>query len=292
MPLPSPIRFSLVIATLQDNGDLKYCLESICKLKERAVTEVIVIDQNKENHLAAVITPFEGQLNIRHIRVDFCGVSRARNVGARLAQGDWLGFPDDDCVLFEDTLTEVDRLLSDPSLRVVAGQTVDESGSPNVLRWQPQALRFDRWTMFGCMTEATFFIERQSFLRVNGFCEDFGPGGRFPAAEGVDLMNRLFREDPDLGAMYSPTVRMQHPTKIPPWNRWAVRRFYDYARGDGGLIAKSPQPHVLWWGAKTMGAALLQLFCLRGWRSVAFAARLAGLTRGFISGVLVYWFKG
>jgi len=285
MSVTSKKRFSLVIATLQDDGELQHCLSSIAKLAERAVTEVIVIDQNTDNHLAGVIGQFSAQLDIQHIRVNFCAVSRARNLGAQLAQGEWLGFPDDDCILFEDTLTEVHRLTSDPTLHVVTGQTVDETGAPNVLRWQASALRFDRWNMFGCMTEATLFIKRETFLQITGFSEDFGPGGRFPAAEGIELMNRLFIQQPTMGAIYSPTVKMQHPSKIPPWNRWAARRFFEYAKGDGGLVAKSPRRHILLWAIKTTGRAFIETFSFNGWRSVAFAARLAGLAIGIASGI-------
>jgi hypothetical protein len=84
---------------------------------------------------------------------------------------------------------------------------------------------------------------------------------------------------------------MRHPTKIPPWNRWAVCRFYEYAIGDGALIAKNPQPHMLYWGARTIFSAIRQVLFFRGWRSVAFAGRLIGLIRGFILGVIVFHIK-
>jgi hypothetical protein len=81
---------------------------------------------------------------------------------------------------------------------------------------------------------------------------------------------------------------MRHPTKIPPWNQWAVKRFYQYAKGDGALIAKSLQAHILYWGGRTAASAVLQMLTLQGWRSAAFAARLAGLTQGFISGFIAF----
>jgi hypothetical protein len=193
-----------------------------------------------------------------------------------------LGFPDDDCELLPDTLHEVERLTADPSMRVVTGQTIDPAGAPNVMRWKQEPTEFTRWTMFGCLTEATLFVRRDAFLAAGGFDERLGPGAPFPAAEGIDLMNRLFSSLGDGKACYSPRVRMRHPTKIPPWNRWAVSRFHTYACGDGALIAKSPQPHMLYWGLRTIVAAMLQILACRGWRSVAFAARVAGLFRGFV----------
>jgi glycosyltransferase involved in cell wall biosynthesis len=289
--LSKNIEFSLVIATLQDDGELESCLASMVNLKGSSAFEVIVVDQNEDNHIANVIARLENKLEIVHIRVDFVGASRARNVGAQAARGNWLGFPDDDCLFFPNTLLEVERLASDQSLQVITGQTVDEFGAPNVLRWKTEKTFFDRWKMFGCLTEATLFIQRDIFIHVNGFDENFGPGATFPAAEGIDLMNRLFAAFGNVGACYSPRIQMRHPSKIPPWNRWAVGRFYDYARGDGALIAKSLQPHLLYWGGRTAFSATLQMLKLKGWRSAAFAARLAGLLQGFIFGFLTFHLK-
>ncbi len=291
MHLRKNLRFSLVIATLQDEGELESCLASMVDLGGRLSFEVIVVDQNKDNHLESVVNRFSNQLDIVHIRVDFVGASRARNVGAQAARGQWLGFPDDDCQFFPDTLAEVERLACDTALQVITGQTVDECGAPNVLRWKSEETLFDRWNMFGCLTEATLFIRRDVFLQVKGFDPYFGPGAAFPAAEGMDLMNRLFTAFGDVGACYSPRIRMRHPTKIPPWNQWAVKRFYQYAKGDGALIAKSLQAHILYWGGRTAASAVLQMLTLQGWRSAAFAARLAGLIQGFISGFIAFRLK-
>lgn len=285
------IRYSLVIATLQDEGELENCLASLVHLEASPSFEIIVVDQNEDNHLLTVVNRFVNQLDIALIRVDFVGASRARNVGARAARGEWIGFPDDDCLFFPNTLLEVERLASDKSLHVITGQTVDEYGAPNVLRWRTTNTLFDRWNMFGCLTEATLFIRRDVFLQINGFDEYFGPGAAFPAAEGMDLMNRLFTAFEHVGACYSPGIRMRHPTKIPPWNRWAVKRFYAYAKGDGALIAKSLDAHIIYWGSRTAGSAILQMMTLNKWRSLAFAARLVGLIQGFIAGIFTFRLK-
>jgi hypothetical protein len=120
-------------------------------------------------------------------------------------------------------------------------------------------------------------------MSVDGFDERFGPGDQFPAAEGIDLMNRLFSLINEGQAIYSPDIKMRHPTKIPPWNRWAVSRFHSYAKGDGALIAKHFQPHMIYWGLRTACVSLVQLFRFRGWQSLAYASRLAGLVEGFFS---------
>lgn len=276
---PDPL-LSLVIATLGEAQTLAGCLASLAEQREAPPFEVIVVDQNGDDRLDAMVQGYSGRLDITHERVAFRAASRARNHGARLARGRWLGFPDDDCRLLPDALQQVARSTAEPGVRVVTGQTIDHDGRPNVLRWAAEPVRFTRWTMFGCLTEATLFVDRDAFLAAGGFDERFGPGGRYPAAEGIELMNRLFRRLGTGQALYNPAIRMRHPTKIPPWNRWAVHRLRSYAVGDGALIAKNPEPHILYWGVRTIGASVLQALACDGWRSIAFAARLLGLFRG------------
>ncbi len=276
------MNYSLIIATLNDAGDLPHLLHSLSGLHAGPTFEVILVDQNGDDRLVSLVSNFSDKFGIVHLRVAFHGANRARNVGARMARGNWLGFPDDDCQLLPDTLLEVERARADPSVYVVTGQTIDENGDPNVLRWEQQPKEFTHWTMFGCLTESTLFVQKESFLAVGGFDERFGPGATYPAAEGIDLMNRLFALRAEGKACYSPRVKMKHPTKIPPWNRSAVDRFFSYACGDGALIAKNPQPHVLYWGFRTLASALLQTLSLRGWRSVAYGARFIGMIKGFL----------
>ena len=242
------LHYSLIIATLNDSGCLSRLLASLSQLEPGPTFEVIIVDQNSDDRLAHLIAHFSDKFEIVHLRVPFRGANRARNVGARTARGNWFGFPDDDCEFLPDTLLEVDRIRADPRVHVVTGQTIDENGDPNVLHWKQEPTEFTPWTMFACLTEATLFVRKESFLAAGGFDERFGPGTFYPAAEGIDLMNRLFAIAWRMKACYSPRIKLRHPTKIPPWNRWAVGRFYAYACGDGALIAKNPQPHILYLG--------------------------------------------
>lgn len=281
-------RYSLVIATLHDDGELEECLGSLATLHAGPRFEVIVVDQNGDDRLVEVVRQYAVSLTIVHLQVAFRGASRARNQGAALARGEWIGFPDDDCKLLPDTLLEVECLSADPRVRVVTGQTVDAAGAPNLLRWKRKPGEFTTWTMFGRVTEATLFVRRDAFFAAGGFDERFGPGAMFPAAEGIDLMNRLLAVIGDGRACYSPRVRMQHPAKVPPWNRWVAARFHSYARGAGALVAKNPSPHMLYWGARIIVGSAVQALVFRGWRGAAFAARFRGFFSGLLEGLRVF----
>lgn len=287
-PLPSSsIRYSLVVATLQDEGEFAAFLRSLQTLEPGPSFEVIVVDQNPDDRVVRTLGTCSEGLTVVHERVPFRGASRARNLGAARARGVWLGFPDDDCRFSPDTLREVERWSSLPEAHVVTGCTVDPSGAPNLLPWAGQPSPLTSWNVFHRVTEPTLFVRRDTFGAVGGFDERFGPGAPFPAAEGIELMTRLL---PSVGlaqgkAYYTPKVRVQHPTKIPPWTGWAVDRFHAYAKGAGGAVAKKPSLPMLLWGARIAAGATVRMLTTTGWRRKAYVARWLGFFRGVHAGI-------
>lgn len=281
-PLDEPLApepfVSLIVATLGPTGHMDELLQSMAALEDAPPFEVIVVDQNDDDRLAPLLARFSGVVPITHERVDFRGASRARNHGARLARGQWLGFPDDDCQLRPLALNQMHAAVLETGLRIVTGRTINDTGEATVLRWGSLPERFNRWTMFHCITECTLFVERELFASVGGFDPSFGPGAPYPAAEGIDLVNRLLAETRE--GYFSPAIEFIHPSKIPPWNAWAIERFGQYAIGDGALIAKNPSLPLLYWGSRTVLAALHHLVTSDSQRRAAYAARLRGLLAG------------
>lgn len=276
------MQVSLIIATLDDDGDLAACLASAEALADPGGGfELVIVDQNPDDRLAALVGRYSGRLPIVYRRVDFRGANRARNLGAGLARGQWLGFPDDDCRFLPDTLTAAAAYFAQPALHVITGRNVNEAGQPTVLRWARSARRFSPWTMFNCLTESTLFVRRASFEAVGGFDPGFGPGARYPAAEGVELLNRLFQRFGPACAQFDPAIAMVHPDKIPPWNAWARDRYAAYAFGDGAVVARHPRPHSWLWATRTLVAAGLQAALSRGWKRRAFQARVRALLAGY-----------
>lgn len=272
--------FSLVVATIDPDGTLlRSLLDSLAASTERSF-EVIVADQTQGDHLARVVDDFTDRLRVRHLCLPTRGASAARNAGAALAQGRWIGFPDDDCRYQPDTLATVRRVLSMDRVRIASGRTVTAAQQPSVLRWHSRARDFDRWSMFASLTEATLFAERALFLAAGGFDPRFGPGAPFPAAEGVELVDRMLREGSGWRARFDPAIQMEHPDKVPPWNRWAAQRFYRYAQGDGAFVMHRLGGHTLRWVVLTLGSAGLHTLVFRGWVSIAHAARIAGICVG------------
>src|SRR5271166_5434820 len=95
---------SLIVATMDRVTELERLLTSLdCQSYKEF--EVIVVDQNPDDRLLLVLRSHEA-LTIRHLRCS-PGASRARNVGLRIAGGDIIAFPDDDCWYPEGLLASV-----------------------------------------------------------------------------------------------------------------------------------------------------------------------------------------
>src|SRR5574340_342784 len=87
--------FSLVLATVGRTAELERFLDAL----ERQTCpdfELLVIDQNPDDRLRPILNRHRGRFEIKHTR-SATGLSRARNVGLRLARGEIVAFPDDDC---------------------------------------------------------------------------------------------------------------------------------------------------------------------------------------------------
>jgi cellulose synthase/poly-beta-1,6-N-acetylglucosamine synthase-like glycosyltransferase len=88
-------------------------LDSFTRLKlvENSKFEIILVDGSPTEILKSVISGYEKQLPVRHEHKPKLPISPSRNLGAQLAQGDYLIFLDSDVILPEDYLVHVDSFL-------------------------------------------------------------------------------------------------------------------------------------------------------------------------------------
>jgi len=89
------------------------------------VLEVIVIDDGSTDGTRAICSSFGGA--IRYRRVENGGVSRARNIGAEMALGEWLLFLDADDLLLPDAVESLLESAQRQSASVAYGQVIERS---------------------------------------------------------------------------------------------------------------------------------------------------------------------
>lgn len=226
---------SIVIPTLGRKKEVLECLKSIYKQSYKKI-EIIIVDQNCNNMLDDVASEYLDVLNIKHLKVDFKGLSRARNFACTHASGEYIFEMDDDAELFEDTLSVALKLINSNNSDVVFGRCIDRDGKDSVINFSSSAGWLTLKKHEGMFVESTMLIKKEILLSYP-FDNNLGVGTFFGAEEGYDLVLRLLKDDKKL--FYSPNVRVYHPQKITSYSSSsAIRRVFSYRCGFAKLCSK------------------------------------------------------
>jgi glycosyltransferase involved in cell wall biosynthesis len=272
--------FSLIVPTVDRTTELGRLFRSLDRSTCKDL-ECIVVDQNQDDRLREVLSPFNDRYPIRHLQVNFRGAARARNYGARHAIGTVLNFPDDDCEVTPMVLEDVKRRLTTEPIKVLAGMCIDRGGEPSTTRFALDERPLTAWSMWRRFIEFAMFFDRATFLRAGGYDEHFGVGAEFGSDEGAELLIRLLRELAPGEAHYSHTLRFYHPDKAADCSPEGAARAYSYARGSGALLAKWPTAPVILYSARVfLGAAAATVICA-GARRRLYLRRMQGFVSGF-----------
>jgi GT2 family glycosyltransferase len=273
---------TLVVATC---GRLHLLLEFLDSIppEERPHVRIVVVDQNDTPLLEADLQRLAREMDLEHFRVSFRNASRARNLGAAHSTTPWLAFPDDDCRFLPSTLAIARQHMACDNLDLLAGQVVDANGRPHIIDWFPSetALQPDGYER--CFAESTFFLRKHVFDRVHGFDPGFGPGTRFPSAEGGEMLCRIWRSGIALRSLYTPSLRFYHPDKDTGRSPDVNARVEKFAFGEGAFTLRHhtilPKRKIAW----RLGRMLIGLSIGR-----QNPRRRIAYLRGFVRGALAY----
>jgi glycosyltransferase involved in cell wall biosynthesis len=233
------IFISIIIPTIGKDDCLKQLLLSIRNIQPRNI-EIIAVDQNKDGLIDGIIAEFAGVLPVKHCKVDFTGLSRARNYGVGLAQGAYIIFPDDDCEFLADSFNVMYAELSQNNPDVLCGKVVDRNFKDSVVRFaaQPGWLGLKKYTG---MTIEACMIFKSEIIKQHPFDEHLGAGCFYGSQEGFDLVLRLLHNN--VSMYYTPKLMLYHPNKISSHSTPAeIKRSFYYSSGFAYLCKK----HSLW----------------------------------------------
>lgn len=281
------MKVSLVLATLGRDLELADFLKSLL-LQTYKNFELIIIDQNKDGKIDAIVELFKCKLDVQHIKVDFTGNARARDYGISFAQGRIIAFPDDDCAYDKDVLAKVvAEFSSRENLSILVAGSYDLASSNfSIGVNSPKAHYFSRFSMMG--VEFTQFFDRN---RIDGkqlhLDHDFGIGSKYSGAEGFEMLYRLLR-DGNI-AFYTPDIKIYHPDK--DHYKLGTGRMLMYSTGIGAYIRKfANQRDVFIWYyiiRKMFIAPILKMLLalvLFNPKKLAYSFyNLVGIWRGFLA---------
>ncbi len=264
---------SVVIPTFRRPHALRRCLDSFLRQEDAGgAFELIVVDDSPQQEGRVVVEGVSPVLpagvRVRYLTQTREGPAKARNRGAAQAQGELIGFVDDDCAVDAKWVGRMVRMhLAHPEKAAVGGDTVTASSrtSVEVSQFLSTGSIMMQWQG---VPEAAFFPTcnvtlKRGVMQESVFDESFP----FPAGEDLEFFWRLFKEGHrflwDVGA------RVVHHREDSL--RSFVHQAYLYGRGnllvhlrhpDQPLLRELDTRPVRFWIATAVNFLKIPRFCV------------------------------
>lgn len=231
------IKLSILVPTIGRVKEVGELLNSIYCSNLNFYYEIIIIDQNNTNDLDSIVNYYSDRLPIKHHKVNFKGLSKAKNYGVKVALGKYISFPDDDCKVLENTYSVAFEILEKENADMVFGKCIDELMNDSVLKFKRQPYTLNKNNMLGGFVEATVICKKLIFDKYQ-FDENMGAGTFFGAEEGFDWLYRILTQS-NFKAYYSPEILFYHPQVImQKGDDASLKRVFTYRCGSSYLFNK------------------------------------------------------
>lgn len=220
--------WSIIVPTFNRPQALLRCVESLRQHAPQA--EILVVDDGSPIALAAVIEPWQ----VRYVRQPNRGPAAARNHGARLAQGEWVAFIDDDCRIAPGWFAAIDRaakqhpqaLLGGAVQNGLRGNSFAESAQvliDSIREYTKQMRRGPADALAPFFTSNNLAVSRELFWACGGFDE------RLPlaAAEDREFCRQWQLTGRPMEFVANALVIHEHPLNL----HKLLRQQFNYGRG-------------------------------------------------------------
>jgi glycosyltransferase involved in cell wall biosynthesis len=236
---PHAPALSMVVATLGRTVELERLFESLETQTQRDF-DVLVVDQNDDDRLHALIARWSERVSLRHLHTPGeRGLSVARNRGWPTTTGAIVLFPDDDCWYPPHFVADALAAMGRHDADVLAGRAAKTTGESINGRFEPVACRSTRLNVWTTGIEWVMLFRRSVLEAIGGYSEDVGVGAASPwqACEGVDIVLRA--DAAGFGCWFDPAVAGHHEeiVTVAPDQR-ARRKARAYGRGMGHVLRR------------------------------------------------------
>jgi glycosyltransferase involved in cell wall biosynthesis len=225
-------QFSLIMPTIGRFTEIE-CLFDSLAVQTYKNFEVIIVDQNDTNTLETIKEKYEKILSIRYIRSSQKGLSLNRNIGLHNAEGEILGFLDDDCLYKPDALQYVhDFFIHNADYNLFSFNIEDPVSHIKKHKSGPRRpIEFNNFYESGC--SVTIFVKKKSPFTFT-FDEQLGVGAKYGSGEESDMILYLLTHG--YTGIYDGDYSIYHPDK---GRNYDCKRAYNYGLGYGALYKKT-----------------------------------------------------
>jgi len=283
-PKNGEVVVSLVVATVGRAQELTRMLASIERQSLKGI-ELIIVDQNTDDRVEKLLDAWKETLSYRHIRSPK-GLSRARNVGIKLASGPIICFPDDDCWYPDNLLEQVSKWFDrHQAYDFLCCTAQDGSGREVASRWPSHSLMIDRSSVLRACASASLFMRREAVNDIGGFDERMGLGAATPfqSAEDSDLAIRCM--DRGGKGWFAKQLYVFHPYK--GVGETVGTRAFGYGMGFGYLLRKHryPMHSVIYQVMRALGGMMESLLMAEPAKVRFYWNSAYGRLRGYLTAV-------
>lgn len=228
------MKISLICATYNRSTELEQLLNSLVTQTYKNF-EIILVDQNKNGLIDEICKNYKLQLNLIQIKSNRLGLSTNRNLGIQAATGEILGFPDDDCTYYPDTLGHVNTQFNNLRVSIIYGRIYDRNRQINIMRnWPSKAHDIESiLNIIKYSSSIVIFVNKNNYTTFF-FDEVFGINQQFGSCEDIELCYRMFCKGAQL--TYTPNIMVNHPDVISVF--LDPKKAYNYSLGWGAFFAK------------------------------------------------------
>ncbi len=276
---------SMIVSTLGRDVELTRLLESLAK-QDDGHFELIIVDQNNDDRLTPIVTPFVEKFPITHLKTDLRGVDRGRNFGVNHAAGEWLFFPDDDSWYDADFLATLRGIMARENADIYSGRALNSNGDEIMVPFLQEDADISRANVWQVLIEWMILFRAETFRKSGGFDEDIGVGAGtiWGSGECQDLVLRCLKAGAK--GVYRRAIVGYHPDQTLNLASPAeIQKMYAYSVGYGFIMRR----HGYAWSdiapSILRPLAGIVLHTLRGKTALAKRSRriLEGRLRGWLS---------
>lgn len=189
------MKFSIIIINYNGKTITKNCLDSLFSSLPKGQCEIIVVDNaSKDSSIKYLYSLYGNKIKIISNDLNL-GFAQANNQAARIAQGDYLFFLNNDTIIKDDILPPLEEYLKNEKIGVLSPRLVLEDGScqeysygrfPNLYRLFFGNKKVSERDEIDWVSGAAMIVKQDVFARAGGFDERF-----FMYFEDVDLCSRI-----------------------------------------------------------------------------------------------------
>jgi glycosyltransferase involved in cell wall biosynthesis len=257
------MRVSLILATKGRVGEVDRFIRSLPK-QEHPHLELIVVDQNEDNRLEALLIQANVAFAILHLRSK-PGLSHARNVGLASVTGDIVAFPDDDCWYPDGLLARIVwEFQSHPLVDGFTGRSEDGKGHASGGSFSRCQSKVNLNNVWKKGISYTIFLRSSVFAAVGLFDENLGLGARTPflSGEETDYLIRAVKQG--FNIQYLPDLVVFHRNPV-LYDQTHCNKAFHYGAGMGRVLSKHHYnlSYNLYAVLRPVAGAILSLVTLR-----------------------------